>query len=146
MPTREPLFDLFSYARPGPGRRDRLSPAEIEQIARTVRRTPEVMVKVLPRGAQTARAARKHLDYIGRNGELELETDDGERLQGRDAGQRLVEDWDLELESDRRGVGLASMSQGPSKLVHKIMLSMPSGTPPEGVLEAARNFARRSLA
>jgi hypothetical protein len=146
MPDRERLFDLFSYARPGPGRRDRLSPAEVEQIARTVRRTPEVMVKVLPRGAQTAGAVRKHLDYIGRKGELELETDDGGRLQGRDAGERLVEDWDLDLESDRRGVGLASTKQGPAKLVHKIMLSMPPGTPAMGVLEATRNFAREEFA
>src|SRR6202161_94680 len=107
MPTREPLFDLFSYARPGPGRRDHLSPSEVEQIARTVQRAPEVMVKVLPRGAQTVGVVRKHLDYIGRKGELELETGDGERLQGRDAREQLVEDWDLELESDRRGVGLA---------------------------------------
>ncbi len=146
MPTRKPLFDLFSYARPGPGRRDRLSPAEVEQIARTVRRTPEVMVKVLPRGAQTAGAVRKHLDYIGRKGELELETDDGERLQGRDAGEQLVEDWDLDLESDRRGVGLASRRQGSAKLVHKIMLSMPPGTPAKGLLEAARHFAREEFA
>jgi hypothetical protein len=146
MPTREPLFDLFSYARQGPGRRDRLSPVEVEQIARTVRRTPEVMVKVLPRGAQTAGAVSKHLDYIGRKGELELETDDGERLQGRDAGEQLVEDWDLDLESDRRGVGLASAKQGSAKLVHKIMLSMPRGTPAKGVLEAARNFAREEFA
>jgi hypothetical protein len=146
MPTREGLFDLFSYARPGPGRRDRLSPAEVEQIARTVRRTPEVMVKVLPRGAHTAGAVRKHLDYIGRKGELELETDDGERLQGRDDGERLVEDWDLDLESDRRGVGLASPRRGSAKLVHKIMLSMPPGTPAKGVLEAARNFAREEFA
>jgi hypothetical protein len=146
MPNREALFDLFSYARPGPGGRDRLSPAEVEQIARTVRRTPEVMVKVLPRGAQTAGAVRKHLDYIGRKGELELETDDGERLQGRDAGEQLVEDWDLDLESDRRGVGLASMRQGSAKLVHKIMLSMPPGTPAKGVLEAVRNFAREEFA
>jgi Relaxase/Mobilisation nuclease domain len=146
MPTREPLFDLFSYARPGPGRRDRLSPAAVEQILRTVRRTPEVMVKVLPKGAQTVGAVRKHLDYIGRKGELELETDDGERLQGRDAGEQLVEDWDLDLESDRRGVGLASTRQGSAKLVHKIMLSMPPGTPAKGVLEAARNFAREEFA
>ena len=61
MPTRKPLFDLFSRARPGPGRWDRLAPAEVEQIARTVRRTPEVMVKVLPRGAQTSEAVCKHL-------------------------------------------------------------------------------------
>jgi hypothetical protein len=146
MPTREPLFDLFSYARQGPGRRDRLSRADVEQIARTVRRTPEVMVKVLARGAQTSGAARKHLDYIGRKGHLELETDDGERLQGRGAGKQLVEDWDLDLESDRRGVGLASTRQGPAKLVHKIILSMPPGTPAKGVLEAARNFAREEFA
>ena len=146
MPTREPLLDLFSFARPGPGRRDRLSPAEVEQIARTIRRTPEVMVKVLPRGAQTAGAVRKHLEYIGRKGELELENDDGERLQGRDAGEQLVEDWDLDLESDRRGVGLASTRRGSAKLVHKIMLSMPPGTPAKEVLEAARNFAREEFA
>ena len=146
MPTRGPLFDLFSYARPGPGRRDRLSPTEVEQIARTVRRTPEVMVKVLPRGAQRAGAVCNHLDYIGRKGELELETDDGGRLQGRDAGEQLVEDWDLDLESDRRGVGLASARQGSAKLVHKIMLSMPPGTPAKGVLQAARNFAREEFA
>jgi len=42
------LFDLLSFGRAGPGRRDRLSPAHIEQIARTVARTPEVMIKVLP--------------------------------------------------------------------------------------------------
>ena len=146
MPTREPLFDLFSYARLAPDKRDRLSPSEVEQIARTVRRAPEVMVKVLPRGAQAVGAVRKHLDYIGRKGELELETDDGERLQGRHAGEQLVEDWDLDLESDRRGVGLASAKQGSAKLVHKIMLSMPPGTPAKGALEAARNFAREEFA
>jgi hypothetical protein len=69
------------------------------------------MVKVLSRGAQTPGAVRKHLDYIGRRGKLELETEDGERLQGRDAGEQLVEDWDLDLDRDRRGVGLASTSQ-----------------------------------
>ena len=146
MPTREPLFDLFSYARLAPDKRDRLSPSEVEQIARTVRRAPEVMVKVLPRGAQAVGSVRKHLDYIGRKGELELETDDGERLQGRHAGEQLVEDWDLDLESDRRGVGLASAKQGSAKLVHKIMLSMPPGTPAKGALEAARNFAREEFA
>ncbi len=101
---------------------------------------------MLPRGAQTAGAVRKHLEYIGRKGELELETDDGERLQGRDAGEQLVEDWDLDLESDRRGVGLASTRRGSAKLVHKIMLSMPPGTPAKEVLEAARNFAREEFA
>jgi hypothetical protein len=57
-----------------------------------------------------------------------------------------VEDWDLDLESDRRGVGLASTRQGAAKLVHKIMLSMPPGTPAKGVLAAAHNFAREVFA
>jgi hypothetical protein len=35
-----PLLDIASYARRGPGRRDHLLPAEIELIARTVNRTP----------------------------------------------------------------------------------------------------------
>jgi hypothetical protein len=49
-----PLFDPRSLGRRGPGQRDRLSPAQIQQIARTVARTPEVMVKVLPAGAGEA--------------------------------------------------------------------------------------------
>jgi hypothetical protein len=46
----KPLFDIASYARAGSSRRDRLSPKQIEQITLTVRRAPEVMVKVLTRG------------------------------------------------------------------------------------------------
>ena len=54
MPSQaynQPLFELFSFARRGPGQRDHLSRAAIQQVARTVRRTPEVMVKVLPKSA-----------------------------------------------------------------------------------------------
>src|SRR5207248_6022534 len=68
-----------------------------------------------------------YLNYIGRYGKLELETDDGERVQGKDAGQRLLEDWDLDLDKDRRETNLASVTGRSPKLVHKIMLSMPLG-------------------
>ncbi len=141
-----PLLDLSSYARRGPGRRDRLPPEEIAHIGRTVRRTPEVMVKVLSKDSNNLRSVARHLNYIARRGELELETDDGDRLQGRDAGQRLVEDWDLDLDQDRRDSPLTAGTGGTPKLVHKIMLSMPPGTPAKGVLEAARNFAREQFA
>jgi hypothetical protein len=62
------------------------------------------MVKVLGRNSNDLKAAAKHFDYIGRKGELEIETDDRERLQGR-VGQSLIEDWDLQevkYESMRR--------------------------------------------
>jgi hypothetical protein len=141
------LFDLVSYARRGPGQRDHLSRAEVQQIARTVGRTPEVMVKVLPRGANDLGAVRKHLDYIGREGELELETDEGEKLQGVQVGKALLDDWDLDLD-ERRGkadLGATPGRQAP-RLVHKLMFSMPAGTPPGKVLKAVQNFCREEFA
>ncbi len=139
------LLDIASYARRGPGQRDRLSPEEVNLIGRTVRGTSEVMVKVLSKDSNNLRSVARHLNYIGRRGHLELETDGGERVQGRNAGERLVEDWDLDLDRDRRDQRLAITGRAP-KLVHKIMLSMPPGTPAKGVLEAARNFAREEFA
>lgn len=142
----QPLLDIASYARRGSGRRDRLTPAELALIERTVRRTPEVMVKVLTKDSNNLRSVARHLDYIGRYGELGLETDDGNQVQGRDAGRALVADWDLDLDADRRDTELAPARERAPKLVHKIMLSMPPGTPPKGVLAAARNFAREEFA
>ena len=142
-----PFFDPVSYARRGPGRREQLSPAQIEQIARTVRRVPEVMVKVLPRGVTTLTAVQNHLDYIGRDGELDLENDDGEKLRGEQASQNLLKDWDLDVDEHRRQSDLASTrGKGPPRLVHKVMFSMPARTPPQKVLTAVQNFCREEFA
>jgi hypothetical protein len=143
----EAMFDLVSVARRGPGRRDKLSPSEIAQIARTTRRVPEAMVKVLPRGATTSRAVKRHLDYVGRHGEIELEPDDGTRLHGEDVGAKLTDEWDLDIEEDRLQSDLsASRGRAPAKLVHKLIFSMPPGTSPSAVLTAVRNFAREEFA
>jgi hypothetical protein len=142
----QPLLDIASHARRGPGRRDRLTPVELGLIQRTVRRTPEVMVKVLPKDSNNLRSVARHLNYIGRYGELGLETDESDHIQGRSAGQQLLNEWDLDLDENRRDLDLyAALGRAP-KLVHKILLSMPPGTPPEGVLVAARNFAREEFA
>ena len=142
-----PLLDIASYARKGPGRRDYLSPAEIELIARTVNRAPEVMVKVLTRGGQDLGAVRRHLEYLDRKGELELETDDGQRLSGKGVERELLEDWDLDIEAVRRAPALeARPGRSPPKLVHKVLFSMPPGTAPGNVLEAVKNFAREEFA
>jgi hypothetical protein len=141
----EPLLDIVSYGRGGPGETNgRLTPAQMEQLRRTVGRTPEAVVKVLPRASNDLKAVGKHLDYIGRKGNLELETDDGERLSGR-IGRDLLDDWDLDLDDVRRQATLAATGRKPSKLVHKLMFSMPPGTPPDKVLGAVRNFAREEF-
>lgn len=145
LPKEEPLLNIASYARGGPRAADRLTPSQIEQIRLTVNRAPEAVVKVLPRSSNDLKAVGKHLDYIGRRGNLELEGDDGERLQGRVA-DALLEDWDLDVDDVRRQGSLTAASKrAPPKLVHKLMFSMPPGTPPQKVLSAVRNFAREEF-
>jgi hypothetical protein len=123
-----------------------LSQDEIEVITRTVRRTPEVMVKVLSRGGQSLKAVGRHFAYVNRDGEVEIETDDGQRLLGQGVEKDLLEDWDLDLEEHRRKADLESRSaRPPPKLVHKLMFSMPAGTPPDKVLAAVKNFAREEF-
>lgn len=142
-----PLLDIASYARRGLGRRDHLSPAEVAQISRTVRRVPEAVVKVLPMNSNNLASISRHIGYIGRYGDLELETDDGERLCGKSSGRQLLEDWDLDLDEHRRQTDLAAaLGRKPPKLVHKLMFSMPPGTPAQGVLAAVRNFLREEFA
>jgi uncharacterized membrane protein len=105
------------------------------------------MVKVSG-GGNSPGAVAAHFDYIDRHGELEIETDEGERLQGKDVAAKLVEDWDLDLDAaldrwDRmeRGGRVAQ-----PKLVHNIVLSMPAGTSPSRLLAASREFAREEFA
>lgn len=143
-----PLFDIASYGRGGPTRRDRLSPTEVALISRTVRRVPEVMVKVTSGGGTTtARGVNAHFSYISRQGDLEIETDEGERLHGRGAGKQLIEDWDLDMEEDRKRSHLFAIDRRKApKLVHRVIFSMPAGTPPEKVLAAVKEFAREEFA
>jgi len=143
-PNSEPLFDLLSYGRRGPNRRDQLSPADIRQISRTVGRTPEVMIKVLSRGANNPKAVGKHLEYIGRKGEVELETDTGDKLHD---AKELLDDWDLDLDEYRSRTDLtATDGKQQPRLVHKVLFSMPAGTPPDKVLTAVKNFCREEFA
>ena len=94
LPGDEPMLDIFSYGHPGPARR--LTPRQIQQITRTVRRVPEVMVKVTGGGAN-AGAVGAHFSYIGRHGQLEIETDYGVRIAAQEEQKTLLADWHLEL-------------------------------------------------
>jgi hypothetical protein len=140
-------LDIGSYGRRGPGRRDRLSSAHLGFITRTVHRAPEVMIKMLNQGGRDLGSVARHLRYLDRDGELEVETDDGERLKGKDASKALLEDWDLELDAMRPSTADHKPRQAgkQSKLVHKMIFSMPAGAPPEKVLGAAKDFAREEF-
>jgi hypothetical protein len=144
--TGRPLLDIASYARRGPEDRVHLAPEEIQLLSRTVRRAPEVMVKVLTKGGGDLKAVGGHLRYLSRKGEAEIETDDGRRLSGEGVEQELLEEWDLDLEEARRRTALGPRPGiAQPKLVHKVVFSMPAGTPPERVLAAVKIFAREEF-
>ncbi len=123
----------------------RFSPAQIDQISRTVRRTPEVMVKVTGGGTRRG-AVAAHFAYISRHGALEIETDEGGRIGRPDEQKRLLDDWHLELTAGQyRRQGEGGPAPRPTKLVHNIVLCMPAPTHPDMVLAAARKFARQKF-
>jgi len=89
------------------------------RVARLARRVPEVMVKITGR-TRDAGHLKAHLDYISRNGALDLEGPDGERLKGARDVAGLSRDWAEEaaMEPGRRCNSPLSLS---------IILSMPAG-------------------
>ena len=91
------------------------------------------MVKVTGRtrgGAQL----RAHLDYISRNGQLELEGADGALIVGRRDVADLADDWAAAALIDRP-------RRKDSPVSPSVILSMPAGTNEMAVRDAARSFA-----
>lgn len=140
--TSEALLDLHSYGRPGRP----LTPKQARTIALTVRRSPEVMVKVSG-GARTLGGVQAHFAYIGRDGELGVEFDYGTRVAGKGFEKQLALDWDLDLLAHRRqdARSITGRRRSP-KLVHNLIFSMPPGTSPQKVLAAVRKFAVNEFA
>jgi len=133
---RDRLLDIASFGRASP----RLTGQRaVEVMPRRGGRAPEVMVKVSG-GARTIRGVAAHLAYIGRRGSLEMESDTGDRIQGKGFQHDLVEDWDLELESGSSTRNVREPRR-PPKLVHNIIFSMPPGTPPNKVFRAVKELA-----
>ena len=143
---QHPLLDIVSYGRRVPGNGRTFAPAERDYIARTVNGTPEVMIKVSG-GGKSSGAVSAHFRYIDRRGELEIETDEGERVSGKGAERVLLEDWGLTTdERESRSPYSGTPGRRRAKLVHNIVFSMPVGTPPEKLLAAVKNFAEEKFA
>src|SRR5664279_5699805 len=143
-------LELKSLGKKGPSAQPLFNPASPESMAalqRTLNKAPEVMVKVTGGGRDTG-TAQAHIDYIDRQGQLDVLTEEGERLNGKAVSQFLVEDWKLDtiIKQRHRPAPLPGEKDQRAKLVHNIVLSMPSGTPPAAVLAAAQFFARENFA
>lgn len=103
-------------------------------LARVVRRAPEVLVKVTGR-KKGAKHLAAHLDYIGRHGDIPLETRDGEQIATKEDAQRIAEEWSDSL----------YWRQGTSVSAVAMVFSMPAGTDAETVKQAVHETAERMI-
>jgi hypothetical protein len=100
------------------------------------KRTPEVMVKISG-GGKGMKQIKGHLEYISRNGKIELEDQDGNKLNGVEDVRSVREEWQYG--------GFAISEEGSRREAFNIVLSMPAGTDELGVKRAARDFAEREF-
>lgn len=123
---------------PEPRLRMRRAAALRQRIHSTVvKRAPQVMVKVTG-GGRGMKAIFAHFRYISKHGRLELENDQGSTIRGKEALRDLAEEWRLG--------GSYLRDESHRREAFNIILSMPRGTNPEGVLLAARAFAKAEFA
>lgn len=120
-----PLYASYGVANPRTAR---------AKLARIVRGAPEVVVKVTgrQRGGSHVKA---HLDYIGRKGDVDIETRDGEILTAKEDIAERAAEWSDTLEWRSR----------PTVSSVSLIFSMPEGTDREKVLGAVRALAHAEL-
>ena len=109
---------------------------------------PEVIVKVISPGSNCLRTIRHHFGDLQKGQNRSLETDFfNTPVVGHKAVRELIDDWDLDLDELLcRVTHLWRVRSTPAKLVHKIIFSMPAGTPPDRLLAAVRDFAEKEYA
>jgi len=101
-----------------------------------VRRSPQVVVKLV-RAPKGMKGISNNLTYISRDGQLELEDQDGQVILGKDAVADLKAEW--------RDGGMPIAADSTMRDAFHLVLSMPIRTDPLSVQRAARDFATREF-
>jgi len=122
---RVPLYASYGVAT---------GPTARAKLARIVRKAPEVVVKVTGRQRGGSHVTA-HLDYIGRKGDVEIETRDGEILTSKEDIAERAAEWSDTLNWRSR----------PTVSSVSLIFSMPEGTDPDKVLGAVRALAHAEL-
>ena len=122
---RVPLYASYGVAT---------GPTARAKLARIVRKAPEVVVKVTGR-QRGGTHVKAHLEYIGRKGEVEIETRDGEVLTSKEDVAERAAEWSDTLHWRSR----------PTVSSVSLIFSMPEGTDPDKVLGAVRALAHAEL-
>ena len=101
-----------------------------------VRRAPQVMVKLV-RAPKGMKGISNNLTYISRDGQLEIEDQDGQVIHGKEAVADLKAEW--------RDGGMPIAADSTMRDAFHLVLSMPTRTDPLSVQRAARDFAKREF-
>ena len=104
-----------------------------DRLARTVRKVPEVMVKITS-SCKGMKQVGRHLDYISRKGQIEIEDQDGFTVAGKDELKDLKEEW-------RTGGPEEIAAESQVRDTLNIVFSMPAHTDEISMKRAVRAFA-----
>lgn len=134
---QDPKLIALLGSKAGPSMRA-ASAAEVRaRIAATVRRAPQVMVKITG-GARGMKALRAHFNYISKRGKLEMADEQDRSSQGRETIGELAEDWQI--------AGAYVPETSHRREAFHIIFSMPAGTDERGLQAAVRAFTRQEFA
>ena len=104
-----------------------------ERLARTIRKVPEVMVKITS-SCKGMKQIGRHMDYISRKGQIELEDQDGLVVVGKDQVKELKQEW-------RIGGPEEILDESSRRDTLNIVFSMPAHTDEVSMKRAVRAFA-----
>jgi hypothetical protein len=107
-----------------------------QKLQAMVRRAPQVVVKLVkaPKGMK---GISNNLTYISRDGQLEIEDQDGQVIHGKEAVADLKAEW--------RDGGMPIAADSTMRDAFHLVLSMPTRTDPLSVQRAACDFATREF-
>lgn len=107
-------------------------------VKRLVQKAPEVMVKITGNGKSISKI-KGHVDYISRNGKVELEDQDGLVYNGKGAVNDILDDW-----ADSGGIPKHE-SEARLREAFNVVLSMPKDADRDAIKNAARAFAKEAF-
>jgi type IV secretory pathway VirD2 relaxase len=105
------------------------------KLNKVLQKKPEVMVKITG-FSKGSGGVKSNLDYITRNGKVELEDSRGNTYLGKESVKEFFNNWnDFDQQKKNKN----------QRDTMKMVLSMPAGTDAEALKKAARDFVKKEF-
>jgi type IV secretory pathway VirD2 relaxase len=105
------------------------------KLNKVLSKKPEVMVKITG-FSKSSGGVKSNLDYITRNGKVELEDSKGNTYLGKESVKEFFDEWN-DFDREKRNKN--------QRDTMKMVLSMPAGTDAEALKKAARDFIKKEF-